>query len=107
MRNITTSLKKGEHLIGGFLLIVLLIDKLCSVLLRGSYFGFFYFFYLYLTKSEIRLKATGLGLDSITKHAFILWQGTPKLPERSSTSMDHIAVFSSTPVYYKNLFNVS
>lgn len=67
----------------------------------------FLFFYLYLTKSEILLKATGLGLDSIIKHAFILWQGTPKLPERSSTSMDHIAVFSSTPVYYKNLFNVS
>lgn len=44
MRNITTSLKKGEHLIGGFLLIVLLIDKLCSVLLRGSYFGFVCFF---------------------------------------------------------------
>lgn len=53
------------------------------------------------------MKATGLGLDSIIKHAFILWQATPKLPERSSTSMDHIAVFSSTPVYYKNLFNVS
>lgn len=103
MRNITTSPKQGEHLIGGFLLIVLLIDKLCSILLRGSYFGG-YLFYLYLTKSEILLKATGLGLDSITKHAFILWQGTPKLPERSSTSMDHIAVFSSTPVYYKNLF---
>lgn len=104
MRNITTSLKKGEHLIGGFLLIVLLIDKLCSDL---PILFVFLFFYLYLTKSEIRLKATGLGLDSIIKHAFILWQGTPKLPERSSTSMDHIAVFSATPVYYKNLFNVS
>lgn len=40
MRNITTSPKKGEHLIGGFLL----IDKLCSVLLRGSYFVCFFIF---------------------------------------------------------------
>lgn len=50
MRNITTSPKQGEHLIGGFLLIVLLIDKLCSVLLRGSYFGGYFFLSLFNQK---------------------------------------------------------